>query len=164
MPNWCENELTIKGTESEIARFLNAVKSENSRFDFNAINPQPETFRAGEDWHEWRGKNWATHPIDDRDLKISQGSVSPDTGQFQIELCFDTAWVPPIPVILEASKRFPTLEFDLEYFEADGHFFEGVYRVKDGITLAERHGLFDFDPDSPSGWTPRETTSVNGQP
>jgi hypothetical protein len=147
MPNWCQNELTIKATQSEIARFLNAVRSEDSRFDFNTISPQPETFGTGDtikECYEWRYKNWGTnHPIDDSGLWISPGSVSPDTGQFQIDLCFDSAWTPPIPLIREASKRFPTLEFYLEYFELDGCFFEGVYQVRNGITLMERHGLID---------------------
>jgi hypothetical protein len=146
MPNWCQNKLTIKGTECEIGRFLNAVRSKDSRFDANTIIPEPKTFRTVEDRLEWRCKNWGTHTIDDRDLRISPGSVS-DTGEFQIGLCFDTAWVPPVPVIIEVSKRFPTLEFDLEYWE-NGCDFEGVYRVKHGITLMKRHGPIEDQGDT----------------
>ncbi len=60
MPNWCSNELTIKGTESEIDRFLNAVRSKDSRFDFNTISPEPGTLGTEEGiekWYEWRYKN-----------------------------------------------------------------------------------------------------------
>jgi|SRR6516225_932373 hypothetical protein len=149
MPNWCNNELTIKGRKSEIERFLRVVRTTHSRFDFNTISPEPETLETGkeiEKCYQWRDKNWGTnHLIDERTLWISPGSISPDACQFEIELCFDTAWTPPIPVVLEASKRFPKLEFDLEYYELDGTFFEGVYQVKNGINLMERHGLIDFN-------------------
>ena len=63
MPNWCENDLTIKGSKTEIARLLQLVSSEDSIFDFNKILPMPEVFKGvhegfciinGVDCKRWR--------------------------------------------------------------------------------------------------------------
>lgn len=42
MPNHVANILTINESEDKVQKFLEAVKSENSLFDFNKIIPKPE--------------------------------------------------------------------------------------------------------------------------
>lgn len=42
MPNWCENELTIKGKPEIVSVLLASVKSAESEFDFMNIIPMPK--------------------------------------------------------------------------------------------------------------------------
>lgn len=51
-------------------------------------------------------------------------------------ITFSTAWSPPKPIILAASKMFSTLVLDLRYFEA-GCCFNGIYECKNGEILEE---------------------------
>ena len=47
---------------------------------------------------------------------------------------FDTAWSPPLPVVLGASGRFPPLDFDLRYFER-GVCVQGRYHCRGGEVI-----------------------------
>ncbi|MEM2174133.1 MAG: hypothetical protein QXI58_00710 [Candidatus Micrarchaeia archaeon] len=44
---------------------------------------------------------------------------------------FETAWSPPIPIIIELSKKFPDLWFQLRFFER-GMGFCGIINVRNG--------------------------------
>jgi Ferredoxin-like domain in Api92-like protein len=50
-----------------------------------------------------------------------------------VEIWLETAWRPPLPVLIELSKKFPELEFQL-YFVIEG-IGEGLARFKNGETL-----------------------------
>lgn len=43
MPNWVTNNIEIEGSESEIVRLVEFVKSDESDFDFNKIIPMPKS-------------------------------------------------------------------------------------------------------------------------
>lgn len=43
MPNWVKNEITFEGKKENIEALLNAVKSDESDFDFNKLIPMPES-------------------------------------------------------------------------------------------------------------------------
>lgn len=45
---------------------------------------------------------------------------------------FDTAWEPPIPVVVELSRKFPSLWFQLRYFEK-GTEYCGIMNIRAGI-------------------------------
>jgi hypothetical protein len=127
MPNWVTNDLRIYGPRAEIQRFLDHVKTENSRFDFRPIIPR-ESVSA---WHS----PWGTaRLIPEEYLKI--GEIKNVGGQEEdyhiIELRFDTAWRPPIPVLFQASTLFDESEFRLTYDEESGGPVSGIYYVRDG--------------------------------
>ena len=42
MPNWVINNITAKGTKKDLIVFADAVKTEESEFDFNTMIPMPE--------------------------------------------------------------------------------------------------------------------------
>ena len=43
MPNWVINNFTAKGTKKDLIVFADAVKTEESEFDFNTMIPMPES-------------------------------------------------------------------------------------------------------------------------
>jgi hypothetical protein len=45
MPNWCENELYIRGTKEDLDRFKTAAAGENGCLDMNSFIPYPIQFR-----------------------------------------------------------------------------------------------------------------------
>ena len=59
MPNWCENDLVIQGSEEAINKLKEYVKSDRSDFDFNKMIPYPEEYAVADGaariWEENRG-------------------------------------------------------------------------------------------------------------
>lgn len=45
MPNWCENELEVTGPREDLDRFIQAVMSDRSKFDFDRVIPYPLAFK-----------------------------------------------------------------------------------------------------------------------
>lgn len=41
MPNWCENVMVVSGSEEELDRFQEFIRSDESEFDFNKVIPEP---------------------------------------------------------------------------------------------------------------------------
>jgi hypothetical protein len=156
MPNHCDNDLRIHGDQKEIERFFNAVRGDEEGIiiDANKIIPYPKEYadadKASEEYrkknpgasfstgpkdgfnnggYEWCCKNWGTKWglydfYNNKEFKKS-AAVS-----------FNTAWSPPNPIILAASKLFPKLTFTLRYYE-QGAAFQGIYRVKNGEVLED---------------------------
>ena len=57
IPNWCENELVVKGEVKELVRFSNFAKTQKSKIDENKFIPYPEHFKELDDVHrEWLKK------------------------------------------------------------------------------------------------------------
>jgi len=164
MPNWCENDLTVRGPKAEVQRFLDHVKTETTKFDFSTIIPYPEKFqkldKIAADWkpeskterpsdgfnsggYEWCIENWGTkwNNLDGeyRSVEIESWEVREKDIEREVIFHFDTAWSPPVPVIKFASKLFPELDFDLRFFE-QGCAFNGILQVKDGKVAMEKVG------------------------
>jgi hypothetical protein len=106
MPNWVANRLSMDGKDERVQECLDFVRSIDSEggirsdFDFNQIIPT-----TGEaDWYSWGIKNWGTK------WNATDSYVS-DSG----DVCFNTAWSPPIPVIRKLAELFPDLIFELEW-------------------------------------------------
>jgi hypothetical protein len=76
--------------------------------------------------YEWCIENWGTKwGLYDIEL------VEDDSDNGRLEYTFQSAWSPPAPVIQAMSKRFPSLNFALEYFECGGGFM-GSCEYEDG--------------------------------
>jgi len=119
MPNYCSNELTLKGKEDR----LNWIESNN--FDFNKICPVPQFDAFKEDdgtyWdYDWCYKMWGTKWTAS-DIEFDR--KSPD----ELHITFVTAWNPPEGIY----KSLMALGFDVNatYEEAGAGFF-GRYYVK----------------------------------
>ena len=127
MPNWSFNHLQIIGRQDEIDKCLNCVKTKESAFDFNTVIPEPEN---NPDWYTWRCEHWGTKW---NAQPASGDTIVAETIPGGVAMWFDTAWSPPVPVLLELSKQFPELEFQI-YFVIEG-IGEGLGRFRNGETL-----------------------------
>jgi hypothetical protein len=170
VPNWCENDLTITGPEKDVAAFFDEAhgKGEGGEplvLDFNKFVPEPGTItrdliqhplyssRAAESaddqlWDYCRRQHWGTkwQPASFyvEDTEVSEGrlgAISAWGGEAEVMVTFDTAWSPPLPVVLAMSKKFPTLEFDLRYFEC-GCCFNGLFACKGGEVQVDKRGEY----------------------
>ena len=167
MPNWCENELEVRGTKKAVAKFVKYAKGENGIIDFNRFIPYPAKFaeldekartwekeHPSESWHNrpkdgynkggyrWCIDNWGTKW---NASHIDSYKPNPEDESYkeQGELIFkfDTAWNPPKPVIKKMAKEFPNLEFTLRYFEQGGA-FNGLFRMRNGVVADDKTGEY----------------------
>lgn len=77
-------------------------------------------------WYGWANANWGTK-WDAYDASPLGGSPEEGTLLYR----FDTAWAPPVPVLLELSRRFPAVEMDLDWHEEGGRSGRMVFRGGD---------------------------------
>ena len=123
-------------------------------FDFNTLIPYPTHFAEldrisyeweeahkapSSDWkdrprdgynqggYEWCADNWGTkwNAIRVRDFKEEE---SYPEGCIEASFTFDTAWVPPIPVIRALAEKYPKVSVEVRYFE-QGQQLNGVLRI-----------------------------------
>ena len=115
------------------------------------------------DWMGWSLTNWGTKwgSCDDGGWLVVEGKNGNATGN----IGFDTAWKFPRAFFVNASKKFPTLTFDLEFAAESGDFVgkasfkngkvykevEYDWNSKDGIRIRKKVGqgpLEDDDTDA----------------
>ena len=73
--------------------------------------------------HEWCCSHWGT--------KWSCCNEESRMSGDNLVFVFDTAWSPPVPVVVAMGKMFPVLRFELEYAEP-GEAFRGTLIMEDG--------------------------------
>ena len=157
MPNHCESTLRVTGDTKTIEDMLERYNGKVP-IDANKIIPYPQEFaeadrkseeaieraRKGEITFEeayqvkdgynnggysWCVENWGTKwPLYD---------FSPiDRTSTGIQVGFQTAWEPPLPIINKMSEEFPELLFTLTYIE-EGVGFSGVYEAQAGEVIRD---------------------------
>lgn len=171
MPNWCENDLKIKGTSEDIDKLVTFVKGTNTDFDFNKIIPMPSALENVHKGGTHIGKNYYTHWREDPLVGIEQEELDRLKAEYgavdwydwsianwgtkwnlgnnvdikfndnYVEYHFPTAWSPPIPVICALAEQFPRLKFSLKYYEC-GCAFKGYVKYKNGILIEEGSGSY----------------------
>jgi hypothetical protein len=115
--------LTINGDKAELAKCLKAIarteddfkldESDDERFttnmDFEKIVPRPKEKEA--DLYNWNVANWGTKwNARDAEYHLNAGGSEQCIG-------FSTAWSPPVGVFEKLVKKFPKLNFKLEFWE-----------------------------------------------
>lgn len=78
--------------------------------------------------HEWCQKNWGTK------WNFAEPKIIDETICTKLIYDFQTAWSPPIPIINAMSKKFPNLQFTLQYWEG-GAGFKGTYSIKNNAVI-----------------------------
>lgn len=136
MPNWCSNRLTVTGDSKDILRFTEKCALEphpdgDQVFDFGKIIP------VLVDDPKWRLDHWGTDRVGFYAELDDELADDDDDDESRLEYQFDTAWSPPLPVVLEASRQFPSLVFELRY-EESGEEFHGIYCCKGGTVTKEQ--------------------------
>jgi len=72
MPNWCFNNLNIHGDKDQLEAVIELMETKKSRFDFNAVLPQPEDLKGiisggvtidGVQYRQWREVNEEKIPV-----------------------------------------------------------------------------------------------------
>lgn len=150
MPNWVDCELNISGDKKRLQEFRDFANSERKVLDEEKFIPYPERFREmdreakeakrnkdgfNSGGYEWCIKNWGTK------WGICNPVLQSVMGERDLIYDFESAWSPPCPVILEMSKKFPELEFQLRYFEG-GSGFNGLYECIAGKTVTDEEGKY----------------------
>jgi hypothetical protein len=147
MPNWVFNNVDIYGTKEGLDDFRERALAYKSVFtdcdpddpepfenvfSFHAFITLPESkfaeyretngsksdgnggiIRTGDtefNWYNWNSKNWHTK-WDACNVEIDVNSDS------NIQIRFDTAWSPPMPVFEKMVSMFPALSFVIEWEE-----------------------------------------------
>lgn len=147
MPNWCDCDLNVAGENAKA--FLDHVNTDESNFDFNRIVPQPPEVLASLDvpsadplWYAWRVDNWGTKwNLSNDDVEMIAAAAIDRIDDHEAQLQFQTAWSPPTPVVLKASKLFPNTVFTLEYFEC-GMCFSGKFVAENGEIVEDISGNY----------------------
>jgi hypothetical protein len=157
MPNHVESNLCITGDIKTIDKMLERYGGEVP-IDANKIIPYPKEFaesdKASKEAHErarrgeitfeeayrvkdgysnggkgWCVENWGTKwplyeftPL----VKTSNG----------VQVGFQSAWEPPLPIIKRMSEHYPELLFTLTYIE-EFNGFSGVYKVQEGEVILD---------------------------
>ena len=115
MPNHCDNYLSAcGGTQKTLNAFHKLVGNE---IDFNKILPMPQALRDqaekgplpledrdGPNWYDWSVENWGT-----KWNAYQHSTTERDYDRGEINYNFLTAWGPPVPIVHELQRRFPTL-------------------------------------------------------
>ena len=159
IPNWCSNDLRIEGELKEVEKFK---KENKGSIDFNDYIPYPKEFEKkviskqatirgvvdskdgyNSGGYEWCIKEWGTkwNCSDCKIDKISSWKYKDKIVNAEIAYHFDTAWSPPIPVIIAMSKKYPKLKLDLRYFEC-GAGYNGILIVEKGKPSMNEEGKY----------------------
>jgi hypothetical protein len=173
MPNWVYSNLTITDPTGEhqeqIARLVEQVGAtnwvkqpvwdsetrttrcehveQNSPFSFwNIVHPEGEDLVRYEEsidtpgapfWYDWNNNNWGTK----WDAGESGVSASSPT---EVTYHFETAWSPPMPVLVTLSTQYPELDIELEWEEEQGFggacvLINGEVEVTDSYEIPNSH-------------------------
>lgn len=169
MPNWCENDLVVKGKSKALDEFAKFVEGPNGAFDFEKIIPMPEVFKGVttgfntidgklyENWREdgtgveqeelarWKKEygydNWLHWSLANWGTKWNVSEAVLEVYDGRITYTFSTAWSPPLPIIKALAERFPKLKFSLKYYEC-GCAFKGYIKYKKGEVVEEGSGSY----------------------
>lgn len=129
MPNWCENLLIIDGPQLE--RLWEHFT--DGTLDFDKIIPEPQyKFQCPKDclldpndhvmpdddkpwfnWYKWHCQYWGTKWNLHECMNISLDDLHCD----HLELWFDTAWSPPVPVVQALQEIYEDIKFTMRYYE-----------------------------------------------
>ena len=142
MPNWCNNNIIIKGPKNKLKDLESAAREGTF---CNHLLPMPKVLEGTEangskrpkirkltganDWYDWRVANWGTKwDIDayDGSIKTSQELLGKDNGNAELSFGFDSAWAPPLNAIADYLEKNEDVSMKLWYYEP-GCDFGGVW-------------------------------------
>lgn len=157
MPNWCANDLTIKGPKAVLDQIVrDHFREEDSgsgpiqRLSFTSVIPYPEDWRKADEaaeearkqgnfgmikdgynsgGYEWCVKNWGTK------WGACKAEFIKRTDRC-LRQTFMTAYVPPYPVLQCLSHLFPKAVVTVKFYER-GSGFQGKRVYIDGQCMQQ---------------------------
>jgi hypothetical protein len=158
MPNHVDQDLVITGEPSVLREFMSFAEEGEHLLSANKFIPYPEKYRILDEQaeieykkgnsfvkdgynsggYEWCRDNWGTKwGIYDAVIKSQKL-----TGKIvRVKYKCQSAWSPAVKIVLAMSKKFPTLTFDMKYYER-GMQFKGNYVAKNGELLKDETGKY----------------------
>lgn len=120
MPNWAFNSIKLndkKDYEDLKKRFVSKDEKEEKFLDFQKIRPaiEPTDIEKDNRWYHDRCERWGT----------KWNSVSCEFFDDNLQIRFDTAWNPPVPIIKELAKLY-----DLEAWADEEQTTEIFYHLR----------------------------------
>jgi len=90
-------------------------------------------------WYDWSCANWGT--------KWNASDVAgPDAGSGSVTYRFDTAWCAPMPLLVAASKMFPSLTLSV-HCEHEGDSRWDEFSIKKGVVTDGDTGEVEMDEE-----------------
>lgn len=121
MPNYCENVLTVEGSEAEVKRFIAensdplAIEESPRIISFEMASPTPpEMLGDGGDWYHWRLFNWGVK-WDASDAYPWEVTYYGEKVSARTE--FITPWGEPKGWMETIAPSYPQLMIQLDYVE-----------------------------------------------
>lgn len=143
MSNKCINRLTVRGTSEEVKEFMDFAANENVALDFGRFLPLPaEAIKLS--WEEKQDvceKHWGTF-ANAFYVRLECGYTQT---AYKAHYRFRSEWSPPVPVLLAASARFPSLRLVLAYCLSVDN-IEGVLGVRAGVIRFDRWRRYEGYP------------------
>lgn len=163
MPNWCYNNLHIRGNKELLDEFKakTIIRNEDGdKFTFNILKPLPKALEGdfsplrklegeteeeykerlaenvrlygAEDWYYWHINNWGTK------WDASSTIIENETDSY-LQICFNTAWSPPMEWFETIIPMFAELEFECYITEESEAYAVYLYAQNGEIELTEGH-------------------------
>ena len=152
MPNWVNNDITIKASEEDLRAFVE-THIIDGKFDFSTIIPWNEeltseeyhgtkeiklrdgsTARTGGAWYNWNIEHWNT--------KWNACETNAEGFLEDNMISFLTAWSPPLPIMSALAKMYPTFDIEWRFVEEQG--WGGVCYYENGRELRTQRRSWDI--------------------
>lgn len=157
MPNYCENVLTVEGSEAEVKRFIaensDPLSTQDSQriLSFEMANQTPPEPPGSTDaWYHWRLANWGVK-WDAADAYPWELTEYGEKVSARTE--FSTAWNAPNGWMGTLATLYPQLMIQLDYVEHGEQFcgsliaFEGDLSEDEKTYDPEDYGIEPWDED-----------------
>jgi len=144
MPNWCFNVVEIAGNKSDLKEIARRVSDANSFLEglYPLLNDDGSSMDYDYDhWINVYGTKWTDELTND-----------PFVSNNRMQVCFQTAWSPPLDGLIAISQLWANCVFGIAYTEP-GMCFAGFEIVYNGIVDVEHSvdypdfGDWENDPD-----------------
>jgi hypothetical protein len=166
MPNHVEQDLVVTGNPETLKEFILFAQEDDMILSANKFIPYPKEYKdrdeegarlrdecaATKDWskytgykdgfnsggYQWCLQNWGTK-WGIYNVKLLTEKLTGKKGK--LKYTCESAWSPAIPIITAMSQKFPTLHFEMKYFEG-GMQFKGHYIVQGGEILKNEEAKY----------------------
>jgi hypothetical protein len=103
VPNDCVNRVAVRGPAADVINLVTLLEGA-SPFDFERVVPAP-----GGASDSWARRNWGVKWNAWRVTRQGYGRTG------RVRYRFFTAYAPPIELLDQLSRRFPSLQIELDY-------------------------------------------------